>query len=52
MAHLKDEDEVALDKAYYVLSGGVDMLIRDSAMNVCAPHLRIKYRLAASRCRR
>ena len=55
MAHLKDEDEVALDKAYYVLSGGVDVLIRDSARNVSArnvsarnvhaPHLRIKYRL-------
>ena len=50
MAHLKDDDEVALDKAYYVLSGGVDVLIRDSARNVSArsvhaPHLRIKYRL-------
>ncbi len=44
-----------MDKAYYVLSGGVDVLIRDSARNVSArnvsarsvhaPHLRIKYRL-------
>ena len=40
VAHLKDEDEVALDKAYYVLSGGVDMLIRDSARNVSARNVR------------
>ena len=36
MAHLKDKVEVALDKADYVLSGGVDVLIRDSARNVSA----------------
>ena len=45
MAHLKDEDEVALDKADYMLSGGVDVLIRDSARNIRALHLRILYRL-------